>query len=73
MKVLQVNRLVERENLRRESLESPSIAVLGLEVGECQTFHSTLSQGLIFGAATCGALSLISNLFTHGGDSSRNA
>jgi hypothetical protein len=37
------------------------------------TFHSTLSQGLIFGAATCGALSLISNLFTHGGDFSRNA
>jgi hypothetical protein len=36
MKILQVNRLVERENLRRESLESPSIAVLGLEVGECQ-------------------------------------
>lgn len=28
MKVLQVNRLVEREKLRRESLESPTVAVL---------------------------------------------
>jgi hypothetical protein len=36
MKILQVNRLVERENLRRESLESPAIAVLSLAVGECQ-------------------------------------
>ena len=44
MKVLQVNRLVERENLGRESLESPrlgyaetsAISVLRLAVGECQ-------------------------------------
>lgn len=37
------------------------------------TFHSTLSQGLIFGAAICGALSLISNLLTHGGNFSHKA
>ena len=36
MKILQVSRLEERENYRRESLEFPTIAVLRLVGGECQ-------------------------------------
>ena len=44
MKVLQVNRLVERENLRRESLESPAISVLRLAVGECQLDSTTATK-----------------------------
>jgi hypothetical protein len=35
-KLLQVNRLMERENLMCESLKSPPTSVLGLEAGECQ-------------------------------------
>jgi hypothetical protein len=39
---------VERENLRRESLESTSIALLGLEVGECQLQSITARQNFIW-------------------------
>jgi hypothetical protein len=44
---------VERENLRRESLESPSIAVLGLEVGECQknAYRATATSARTFSTA----------------------
>ncbi|NJK56179.1 MAG: hypothetical protein HC939_09370 [Pleurocapsa sp. SU_5_0] len=36
------------------------------------TFNSFLSQGLIFGAAICGALALVSNLFTRSHDALYN-
>jgi hypothetical protein len=36
------------------------------------TFNSFLSQGLIFGAAVCGALALVSNFFTRGLDALHN-